>query len=75
MSRLAKSLEMTFLTDTGKLTRLSIDNPKEPVDPSAIKQAMEQIVAADVFQNSNGNLAAAKSARVIDRNITEYEIA
>lgn len=71
---MAKSLEMTFLTDTGKLTRLSIDNPKEPVDPLAIKHAMEQIVAADVFQNSNGNLAAAKNARVIDRNVTEYEI-
>lgn len=72
---MAKSLEMNFLTDTGKLSKLSIDNPKEPIDPAAIKQAMEQIVTANVFQNSNGSFAAVKSARVIERNVTEYEIA
>lgn len=72
---MAKSLEMNFLTDTGKVSKLSIDNPKEPIDPAAIKQAMGQIVTANVFQNSNGSLTAVKSARVIERNVTEYEIA
>ncbi|MEH7522615.1 DUF2922 domain-containing protein [Bacillus sp. JJ1503] len=71
---MAKSLELTFVTDSGKLSRLSIDNPKEPVDPAAVKLAMEQIIAADVFQTMNGTLASAKEARVIERNVTAYEL-
>ncbi|WNS75235.1 DUF2922 domain-containing protein [Bacillus sp. DTU_2020_1000418_1_SI_GHA_SEK_038] len=71
---MAKSLELTFVTDSGKLSRLSIDNPKEPIDPVAVKLAMEQIVAADVFQTMNGNLVSAKEARVIERNVTAYEL-
>ncbi|MBU8878722.1 DUF2922 domain-containing protein [Bacillus sp. FJAT-29790] len=72
---MAKSLELTFLTETGKLSQLSIENPKEPINPTAVKQAMEEIVAANVFQTNNGSFAAAKGARVIDRNVTEYELA
>ncbi|MBY0122286.1 DUF2922 domain-containing protein [Bacillus sp. S/N-304-OC-R1] len=71
---MAKSLELTFVTDLGKLSRLSIDNPKEPVDQAAVKQAMEQIIAADLFNTANGVLASAKEARVIERNVTAYEL-
>ena len=70
---MAKSLELTFVTDTGKLSRLSIDNPKEPIDPVAVKQAMDQIIAANVFETMNGDLASAKEARVIERHVTAYE--
>ncbi|MBS4190136.1 DUF2922 domain-containing protein [Bacillus sp. FJAT-49705] len=71
---MAKSLELTFLTDKGKLSRISIDNPKEPIDPAAVKLAMDQIVTADIFQTTNGSFASAKDARVIERNVTEYEL-
>lgn len=30
---MAKSLEMTFVTELGKTTKLSVDNPIEPIDP------------------------------------------
>ncbi|QED49686.1 DUF2922 domain-containing protein [Cytobacillus dafuensis] len=72
---MTKSLELTFLTDMGKLSRISIDNPKEPIDPAAVKLAMDQIVAADIFQTNNGSFASAKEARVIERNVTEYALA
>ena len=71
---MAKSLELTFVTDSGKLSRLSIDNPKEPIDPAAVKLAMEQIVAADVFESGNGHFVSPKEARVIERNVTAYEL-
>ncbi|MFO1444906.1 DUF2922 domain-containing protein [Bacillus sp. Bva_UNVM-123] len=69
-----KLLELTFLTDLGKQSRISIDNPKEPIEPNDVKLAMEQIIAANIFQSSNGTLVAVKGVRAIERNVTEYEI-
>ncbi|MDE3839244.1 DUF2922 domain-containing protein [Bacillus methanolicus] len=71
---MAKILELEFITDTGKNARLSIDNPKEPVDANTVKQSMAQIIASNVFVSSNGSLSAIKGAKVIERNVTEYEI-
>lgn len=71
---MAKSLELTFMTNMGKQARISIDNPKESVDETTVKQAMEEMLAANIFQNQNGALAEIKGARVIERNVTEYEI-
>ncbi len=71
---MAKSLELTFVTNMGKQSRISIDNPKEPVDPAAVKLAMQEVIASDIFQSSNGSLAEIKGARVVERNVTDYEI-
>ncbi|MBU8916022.1 DUF2922 domain-containing protein [Bacillus sp. FJAT-29953] len=71
---MAKTLELMFGTEFGKTARISVDNPKEPVDEAAVKQAMEQIIAADVFTSASGRYVASKGARVIDRNVVEYEI-
>ena len=46
---MAKTIELHFTNSLGKVTKLTVDNPKEPVDPIATKAAMEQIIAAGVF--------------------------
>lgn len=71
---MAKILELQFLTDNGKVSKISIDSPKEPIDTVLIKQAMEQIIAADIFDNNNGKFVSVKGARVVDRNIVDYEL-
>jgi hypothetical protein len=71
---MAKTLELQFATESGKTLRLSLDNPKEPIDQAAVKQSMEQIIASGVFYSVNGNLVSVQGARVIDRNVTDYEI-
>ncbi|CAH2714067.1 hypothetical protein BACCIP111895_01221 [Neobacillus rhizosphaerae] len=71
---MAKTLELQFGTEFGKTGRISVDNPKEPIDEEAVKQAMEQIITAEVFTTASGKFVAAKGARVIDRNVTEYEL-
>ncbi len=71
---MAKSLELTFFTDLGKQSRITVDNPKEPVDPAAVKLAMEEMIAANIIMNTNGEFVAIKNARVVERNVTEYEI-
>ncbi|NRD76923.1 DUF2922 domain-containing protein [Bacillus sp. BRMEA1] len=72
---MAKTLELQFTTELGKIARLSLDNPKEPVNEAAVKQAMEQIIASDVFTTANGKFVSVKAARVVDRNITDYDMA
>ncbi len=71
---MAKTLELQFATDLGKYAKLTVDNPKEPIDPAAVKLAMEQIIASNAFLPTNGTLVAVDSARVVERNISEYEL-
>ena len=71
---MAKTLELEFVTEFGKSARLLVENPKEPIDGSVIKAAMEEMIASGVFTSTNGNFASVKGARVIDRNVTQYEI-
>ncbi|MEW8970714.1 DUF2922 domain-containing protein [Mesobacillus jeotgali] len=71
---MAKTLELQFTTALGKYAKLAVDNPKEPVDPAAVKLAMEQIIASNAFQPTNGTLVSVHSARVVERNVTDYEL-
>ncbi|WP_066073552.1 DUF2922 domain-containing protein [Neobacillus soli] len=71
---MAKTLELQFGTEFGKTASISVDNPKEPINEVLVKQSMEQIIASGVFTTANGKLAAVKGARVIDRNVTDYEL-
>ncbi|WP_419955371.1 DUF2922 domain-containing protein [Neobacillus niacini] len=71
---MAKTLELEFTTEFGKSARLSIENPKEPIEESVVKAAMEEMIGSGVFTSTNGNFASVKGARVIDRNVTEFEI-
>jgi hypothetical protein len=71
---MAKTLELQFTTDLGRVARLTVDNPNEPVDPAAVKLAMESIVASNAFFSSYGDLVGVSGARVVERNVTEYEI-
>ena len=71
---MAKTLELQFATDLGKYAKLTVDNPTEPVDPAAVKLAMEQIILSNAFLPTNGTLISVHSARVVERNVTEYEL-
>jgi hypothetical protein len=74
VNEMAKTLELEFVTEFGKSARISIENPKEPIDEAAVTLAMEEMIASGVFTSTNGNYASVKGARVIDRNVTEYEL-
>jgi hypothetical protein len=71
---MAKTLELQFGTEMGGTARISIDNPKEPIETATVKTSMNQIIAAGVFFSPTGNLVSVKGARVVDRNVTDYEL-
>jgi hypothetical protein len=71
---MAKTLELQFTTEMGGTARITIDNPKEPIDTATVKASMNQIIASGVFFSPTGNLVSVKGARVVDRNVTDYEL-
>lgn len=71
---MAKTLELIFVTVTGESTSITLDSPKEPVNSVEVKQAMDAIVASNAFYSSKGELVGSKAARVVERNVTLYEL-
>jgi hypothetical protein len=71
---MAKTLELQFTTEFGGSVRLTVDNPIEPIDQVLLKNSMDAIVASGVFYGTTGKITAVKGARVVDREVTDYEI-
>jgi len=67
-------LELQFATTDGKTTTLSIDAPKPNITVTEIQQAMATIMAKNVFIGQGGALSAIKGARIVDRQVTEFEV-
>ncbi|SEP69319.1 Protein of unknown function [Virgibacillus subterraneus] len=70
-----KKLELKFLNNEGKTVTYSLENPVEPVDPAAVTSAMDEIITQDAFTSSGGSLVSKKSARIVERNVAEIELA
>jgi hypothetical protein len=66
-----KTLELQFLNQSGKIVRLLIENPIEPVDEAAVSAVMDAIITANVFVSSGGDLVAKKGAKLLTREVTE----
>ena len=66
-----KKLELKFENEDGKTVTYSLEKPIEPVDPEAVKEAMDEIITQNAFTSSGGDLIAKKSARVVDRTVEE----
>ena len=71
---MAKTIELHFINSDGKVGKLSVDNPKEPIDPVATKLVMDTIIAANIFAGSNLNFVSAKDVRLVEHNVTGYEL-
>ncbi|WP_099159554.1 DUF2922 domain-containing protein [Virgibacillus ndiopensis] len=69
-----KKLELKFLNQDGKTITFSLEKPVEPVDPAAVKSAMEEIITQNAFTSSGGDLVSVKSARIVERNVTDVEL-
>lgn len=71
---MAKVLELLFVTEEGKTAIISIENPKEPVDTIKVKDVMNQIISANVFTTKSGSFVSTKGARLVERNVNEYDV-
>ncbi|RNF41116.1 DUF2922 domain-containing protein [Planococcus salinus] len=71
---MAKTLELIFETAAGKSVTLSVDDPKEDLTAQELQEGMETIITQNIFEVEGAAFASVKGARVIDRNVTEYEV-
>ncbi|GAA0604729.1 DUF2922 domain-containing protein [Virgibacillus siamensis] len=69
-----KKLELKFLNELGKTVTYSLDKPIEPVDPAAVKAAMDEIINQNAFSTSGGEIVSIKGARVVERNVEDIEL-
>ena len=64
-----KSLQLVFKNAAGSTKIITISNPKENLTKAQTDEAMQKIVAANVFKTVGGDLTQAVEARVVNRNV------
>ena len=70
-----KRLVMVFKTDADTNVSISIDNPKDNLQESAIKSAMQIVIDKNVFAPKEEQLVGLVEARIVVTNTNEYELA
>ncbi|MQM40374.1 hypothetical protein KBTX_04423 [wastewater metagenome] len=71
---MAKKIELKFENEEGRTVTYSLNDPVEPFDETAVNAAMDEILSANAFTSSGGDLMAKKSARIVERNVTEIPL-
>ena len=64
-----KSLQLVFKNAAGSTKLITISNPKDDLTKAQTDEAMQKIVAANVFNTVGGDLVQAVEARVVNRNV------
>ncbi|MEL3955967.1 DUF2922 domain-containing protein [Caldifermentibacillus hisashii] len=69
------NLELVFLATDGKTVRITVNDPKDNLDEEIIRNVMNQILTANVFETSSGaSLASIKEARKISKNTEVFSL-
>lgn len=64
-------LYLDFMDENGKRRSLSIEDPQEYLTESEVSEAMDSIIAADIFVDK---LTVKEGARIVTRIVDELEI-
>lgn len=70
----ARILELDFLTELSRTHKLRVQNAREDLTGAEISSAMENIITANIFSGSGGELTARKGARVIVKETTNFNL-
>ena len=69
-----KRLVMTFKTTDDKKVSLSVDNPREDITESEIKDAMDLVVSKNIFAPNGADIVSAVEAKVVVTDTTGYDL-
>ena len=69
-----KRLVMTFKTTDDKKVSLSVDNPREDITESEIKDAMDLVVSKNIFAPNGADIGSAVEAKVVVTDTTPYDL-
>ena len=68
-----KSLQLVFKNASGNTKLITISNPKDDLTKAQTDEAMQKIIAANVFKTVGGDLTQAVEVRVVNRNVQVLE--
>lgn len=71
---MAEVLELQFESTDGKSFTISVDSPKTDLTVGQVYTAMQTIVQQDIFHKDGFNVTSIKGARVVERNVSNFEI-
>ncbi len=69
-----KSLVMTFLNAEGSRASITLSGVKDTLTETEISDAMDVVIAANIFSSSGGDLVSKHSAQITERNVTPLEV-
>ena len=69
-----KRLVMSFLTSEDKKVSLTVDNPREHINETEIKSAMDLVVEKNIFAPNGSDIVATVEAKVVVTDTTEYDL-
>ena len=68
------TLKMTFLTETGEKTNMSISDVKEGITNDEVQALMDSLIENNIFDNKKGALVSKHSAQVTERSVTKFTV-
>ncbi|TWT08126.1 DUF2922 domain-containing protein [Planococcus sp. CPCC 101016] len=71
---MAKSLELIFTTAAGKDVTLTVDEPRDNVTDAELLAGMQAIITQNIFEVEGSSFASVKGARIVERNVVEYQV-
>ncbi|MFF5994582.1 DUF2922 domain-containing protein [Lysinibacillus sp. KU-BSD001] len=67
-------LELIFELADGKALTISVQNPKSSLTDVEVNHAMQSIISSNVFVRDGQAIRAKKSARIVERAVTEFDM-
>ena len=69
------SLSMTFLTEFGLKSSLSISGVKPTITKDETNALMDIIITKNIFKTNSGDLVKKSSAQLTQKQVTKYDVA
>ena len=68
------TLSMTFLTDTGVKSTLSISDVRDNITKEEVNSLMDLILNKNIFQTKAGHFTRKESAQLTAKTVTKFDI-
>ena len=65
---------MTFLTESGEKSNISISDVKAGITNDEVQALMDSLIENNIFENKKGALVSKHSAQVTERQVTKFTV-
>ncbi len=71
---ITRRLELQFINEAGTRATIGLADPREDLTDEEVRDAMELILAENVFTSARGDLTAIAGARIVTREVAEFDL-